>query len=87
MICRIYFRKWGGASQARFMILAAIGIGFSSSIYWTFSRSYLTEVHDFSVPESMIFWIVMGAAGIIGGGGSGSVDEGGSGSGSTGGGG
>lgn len=53
--------------QARFMILAAIGIGFSSSIYWTFSRSYLTEVHDFSVPESMIFWIVMGAAGIIGG--------------------
>lgn len=53
--------------QARFMILAAIGIGFSSSIYWTFSRSYLTEAHDFSVTESMVFWIVMGAAGIIGG--------------------
>ena len=53
--------------QARFMILAAIGIGFSSSIYWTFSRSYLTEVHDFSVSESIVFWIVMGAAGIIGG--------------------
>ncbi|WP_404467130.1 MFS transporter [Planococcus rifietoensis] len=53
--------------QARFMIIAAIGIGFSSSIYWTFSRSYLTEAHDFSVTESMVFWIVMGAAGIIGG--------------------
>lgn len=54
-------------AQARFMIIAAIGIGFSSSIYWTFSRSYLTEVHDFSVNESIIFWSVMGAAGIIGG--------------------
>lgn len=53
--------------EARFMILAAIGIGFSSSIYWTFSRSYLTETHDFSTSESMVFWIVMGAAGIIGG--------------------
>lgn len=53
--------------EARFMIFAAIGIGFSSSIYWTFSRSYLTETHDFSTSESMVFWIVMGAAGIIGG--------------------
>lgn len=53
--------------EARFMILAAIGIGFSSSIYWTFSRSYLTETHDFSTSESMVFWIVMGAAGIFGG--------------------
>ena len=53
--------------QVYFMIIAAIGIGFSSSIYWTFSRSYLTEVHDFSTTGSMLFWIVMGAAGIIGG--------------------
>ena len=53
--------------QVRFMILAAIGIGFSSSIYWTFSRSYLTEAQDFSTGGSMVFWIIMGAAGIIGG--------------------
>ncbi|MEZ0481142.1 MFS transporter [Planococcus sp. SSTMD024] len=57
----------GLLGQARFMILAAIGIGFSSSIYWTFSRSYLTEAQDFSTSGSMVFWIVMGAAGIIGG--------------------
>lgn len=54
-------------AQARFMIIAAIGIGFSSSIYWTFSRSYLTEVHGFTVNESIVFWTGMGAAGIIGG--------------------
>ncbi|RNF38848.1 MFS transporter [Planococcus salinus] len=59
--------KFSSFAQVRFMVLAATGIGFGSSIYWTFSRSYLTAVHDFSVNESIIFWIVMGAAGIIGG--------------------
>ncbi|ANU21444.1 MFS transporter [Planococcus plakortidis] len=58
--------KLGMLGQVRFMILAAIGIGFSSSIYWTFSRSYLTEAQDFSTGGSMVFWIIMGAAGIIG---------------------
>ncbi|MFK8794905.1 MFS transporter [Planococcus plakortidis] len=59
--------KLGMLGQVRSMILAAIGIGFSSSIYWTFSRSYLTEAQDFSTGGSMVFWIIMGAAGIIGG--------------------
>lgn len=53
--------------MGRFLIAASIGIGFSSSIYWTFSRSYVTEIHGLSINESVIFWIIMGAAGILGG--------------------
>lgn len=53
--------------KARFLIAASIGIGFSSSIYWTFSRSYVTEIYSLSENESVIFWIVMGGAGILGG--------------------
>lgn len=53
--------------KARFLIAASIGIGFSSSIYWTFSRSYVTEIYSLPENESVIFWIVMGGAGILGG--------------------
>lgn len=53
--------------NARFLIVASIGIGFASSIYWTFSRSYVTLVHDNTLTESAVFWIVMGGAGILGG--------------------
>lgn len=53
--------------KARFLILASFGVGFSSAIYWTFSRSYITAIHDLSVSESVGFWTIMGGAGIIGG--------------------
>src|SRR5690606_37309846 len=53
--------------KARFLIFASIGVGFSSSIYWTFSRSYITVIHGLSVSESIGFWTIMGGAGIIGG--------------------
>lgn len=53
--------------KARFLIFSSIGIGFGSSIYWTFSRSYITAIHGFSVNESVVFWIIMGGAGVIGG--------------------
>ncbi|SDN66249.1 MFS transporter [Alkalicoccus daliensis] len=53
--------------QARWMISASAGIGFISAVYWTFSRSYLTIVHGMSSHESIMFWMVMGSAGIIGG--------------------
>ncbi|QHJ70075.1 MFS transporter [Planococcus halotolerans] len=53
--------------NARFLIFASIGIGFASSIYWTFSRSYVTLIHDFPITESVVFWIIMGGAGILGG--------------------
>ncbi|WP_252311970.1 MFS transporter [Sinobaca sp. H24] len=53
--------------KGRFLIAASLGVGFSSSIYWTFSRSYVAVIHEFTMNQSIIFWIVMGAAGIIGG--------------------
>ncbi len=59
-----------GAKQlinSRFLIIASFGIGFSSSIYWTFSRSYVTLIHHFAETESVMFWIIMGGSGILGG--------------------
>lgn len=53
--------------NARFLIIASIGIGFSSSIYWTFSRSYVTLLHGLSLNQSVVFWMIMGGAGIFGG--------------------
>ncbi|WP_394119886.1 MFS transporter [Planococcus donghaensis] len=53
--------------KARFLIMASIGIGFSSSIYWTFSKSYITAIHGLTVSESVGFWTIMGGAGILGG--------------------
>lgn len=52
--------------KARFLICAALVIGFSTSIYWTFSRSYLTIIYQWNHSSSILFWIVMGAAGIGG---------------------
>jgi len=59
--------KIGTLKKARFLIAASIGVGFSSSIYWTFARSYISEIHGVSVNESVVFWMIMGAAGILGG--------------------
>lgn len=53
--------------NARYLIAASIGIGFSSSIYWTFSRSYITELHGLAATESVVFWMIMGGSGILGG--------------------
>lgn len=49
------------------IITASMIVGFSSSVFWTFSRSYLTDVHGFSNQESVLFWVLMGIAGIAGG--------------------
>ncbi|TDL32783.1 MFS transporter [Jeotgalibacillus sp. S-D1] len=53
--------------QAKFLLAASFIAGVSSSIFWTFSRSYLTAVHSMSNGESVLFWVLMGVAGIIGG--------------------
>lgn len=53
--------------KARFLIAASLGVGFCSSIYWTFSRTYITEIHGLSLNESVVFWMVMGASGVVGG--------------------
>ncbi|WP_368490120.1 MFS transporter [Clostridium sp. BJN0013] len=49
------------------LFIAAFITGISSSIYWTFSRSFLTTEYGMSTMESMFFWILMGIAGILGG--------------------
>ncbi|MBM7578571.1 MFS transporter [Jeotgalibacillus terrae] len=59
--------KWlPSIKKAKFLLLASFITGISSSIFWTFSRSYLTDVHTMSDVESVVFWILMGAAGMVG---------------------
>ncbi|MGE7601534.1 MFS transporter [Peribacillus sp. NPDC097675] len=53
--------------RAKFLITASLIIGICSSIFWTFSRSFITTEYDMTTKESVVFWIVMGAAGIVGG--------------------
>ena len=52
---------------ARFLIAASLIIGLCSSVFWTFSRSFITAEHQMTSNESVFFWIVMGAAGVAGG--------------------
>lgn len=59
--------KMSVLKKATFLILVSLIIGYGSSIYWTFSRSYLTVNHNMSSYESAFFWILMGASGILGG--------------------
>nr|WP_245809029.1 MFS transporter [Shouchella patagoniensis] len=54
-------------TKAKFLLIASFIIGMSSSIYWTFSRSYLTTVYTMTTTESVVFWIIMGIAGVLGG--------------------
>lgn len=49
------------------LIAASLLTGASSAVYWTFSRSYLTAEYGMSYRESVIFWVLMGSAGIVGG--------------------
>lgn len=52
--------------KAQHLLSASLLIGLSSAIFWTFSRSYLTVVYNWDNFNSVIFWIIMGAAGIGG---------------------
>lgn len=49
-----------------FLLLASLLVGFSSAIFWTFARSYLTVIHEWSPREGFIYWIIMGITGIGG---------------------
>ncbi|GAE06454.1 hypothetical protein JCM10914_2616 [Paenibacillus sp. JCM 10914] len=53
--------------KAKFLLTASLVIGICSSIYWTFSRSYITSVHNMTTDQSVVFWIIMGVAGVAGG--------------------
>ncbi|MEW9501738.1 MFS transporter [Jeotgalibacillus marinus] len=58
---------WLAIKKAKFLLVVSLIIGISSSIFWTFSRSYLTVVYDMSTNESVVFWILMGTSGVFGG--------------------
>lgn len=53
--------------KAKFLCISALMIGFGSSIYWTFARSFLKAEYNMSDQESVLFWIIMGISGVIGG--------------------
>ncbi|WP_208560780.1 MFS transporter [Marinilactibacillus kalidii] len=53
-------------SRTSYLLPASLLIGMSTSIYWTFSRSYLTAVYQLTTQISIAFWLVMGIAGIGG---------------------
>ncbi|MEK5108957.1 MFS transporter [Cytobacillus sp. FSL K6-0129] len=52
---------------AKYLLVASLLIGGSSSIYWTFSRSFITSSYGLGINESVIFWMIIGLAGILGG--------------------
>ncbi|PAE89245.1 MFS transporter [Shouchella clausii] len=60
--------NWGSVlASAKYLLVSSFIIGASSSIYWTFSKSYLVSVSFTTANESIVFWMVMGIAGILGG--------------------
>ncbi|MCM2677498.1 hypothetical protein [Alkalicoccobacillus plakortidis] len=61
--------------QAKFLFIASAIVGVSSSVFWTFSRSLLSVVHNMSQFESVVFWILMGISGVIGGVGGGLINR------------
>ncbi|WP_062239927.1 MFS transporter [Fictibacillus sp. FJAT-27399] len=54
-------------NKAKFLLLSSFIAGFGSSIYWTFSRSFLKVEFNMSDYAGVIFWVVMGVTGAIGG--------------------
>lgn len=59
--------QWSTLNKARHLIIASIIIGLGTAIYWTFSRSFLIADHQMTNNESILFWITMGAFGVVGG--------------------
>ncbi|GAA0351612.1 MFS transporter [Bacillus horti] len=56
----------GSLVKAKNLLLASLLAGGVSSVYWTFSRSYINVMYEMSANDSVIFWIIMGIAGIGG---------------------
>ncbi|MBR2566499.1 MAG: MFS transporter [Paenibacillus sp.] len=49
------------------LLMACLLTGASSAIYWTFARNFLMDDKGASDSEAVLFWIVMGVTGILGG--------------------
>ncbi|WP_010276927.1 MFS transporter [Paenibacillus senegalensis] len=61
---------WNMMKQWRksvYLLSASFVVGVSSAIYWTFARSFLTEEYGMGSRGSVAFWVLMGAAGVLGG--------------------
>jgi predicted MFS family arabinose efflux permease len=49
------------------LFAAAMGVGFASAAYWTFSRDMVVRFGDLSGTGSSMFWVVIGVSGLAGG--------------------
>jgi predicted MFS family arabinose efflux permease len=49
------------------LFAAAMGVGFASAAYWTFSRDMVVRFGDLSGTGSTMFWVVIGVSGLAGG--------------------
>lgn len=49
------------------LFAAAFGLGFSSAVYWTFSRELVVRAGELGPAGSTLFWMVIGISGIAGG--------------------
>lgn len=49
------------------LFVAALGLGFASAVYWTFSRDLVVRQGDLGQTDSTLFWMVIGVSGLAGG--------------------
>jgi len=54
------------ASGTRWLLLASFALGVASAAVWTFGRDILTTVGQLSSGTTSLFWVVLGAASILG---------------------
>jgi predicted MFS family arabinose efflux permease len=59
--------RWFFTSRSAVLFAAAGGIGISSAVYWTFSRGLVVQAGGLDGASSTVFWVVIGAFGILGG--------------------
>ena len=49
------------------LFVAALGLGFASAVYWTFSRDLVVQAGGLGQTGSTLFWTVIGVSGLAGG--------------------
>jgi predicted MFS family arabinose efflux permease len=49
------------------LFVAALGLGFASAVYWTFSRDLVVQAGGLGQTGSTLFWTVIGISGLAGG--------------------
>jgi predicted MFS family arabinose efflux permease len=54
------------SSRSVALFAAAMGVGFASAAYWTFSRDMVVRFGDLSGTGSSMFWVVIGVSGLAG---------------------